>query len=247
MYNKFFRFVYLCFLFIVLSQNASFAQSFFETSHIGLGIGAMKYRGNISDPYTRFAIQGNYTFDITDHFSVRGQLALGSVGASDASTPAFKAKNPLLDRKHPFYSKIMEGSFLIEYNLLNMNEGSKWTPYIMGGVGYFHYVPYKTLDNAKNERVLDGVYYATDKRNKLNIPFGGGIKYGLTDNIHLSMEVNVRYTTTNDLDGYNVPNESKDFYYTGMLGISFRLGGDYSKKEGGKSNRYNSKNCPPVY
>ncbi|PZP41936.1 MAG: hypothetical protein DI598_17600 [Pseudopedobacter saltans] len=236
---------FLFFLFTIVISSGLFAQSFLERSHIGIGIGAMKYRGNIADPYTKFAFQGNYTYELTDHFSLRGQLFFGSIGASDASWPV--GANSLYTRPHPFHSRIQEASILVEYNLLNMNQDSRWTPYVFAGVGYFHYTPYHTEYDQSTNRFYDVVYYATDKRNKLNIPFGGGIKYGLTNNIRLSLEANVRYTTTNDLDGYNVPNESKDFYYSGTLGISFRLGGDYSKKRGGKASRYNSKDCPPVY
>ena len=228
-------------------------QSFLEKSHIGMGVGAMKYRGDIRDPYTKFAFQGNYTYELTDHLHIRAQAFLGSVGASDASTPIFAGTdgNGSYSRPHPFNSRIQEASLLVEYSLLNMNGGSKWTPYVFAGVGMFHYTPYYTVYDPNTNRYNDYKYYATDKRNKPNIPFGGGIRYGLTDNIRLNLETNVRYTTTNDLDGYNPPKDGKDFYYSFTFGISFRLGGDYSSKtnagKGSRSKSRNGKNCPPVY
>ncbi len=227
---------------LCLSSEKGFSQNFWGKSHVGVGVGALSYSGDILNPKTKLALQGNYTYELTDHFNVRGQLSFGNIGATDASAPNYSSPaNPLYARPHPFKSKIQDVSLLVEYNLLNMNGGSKWTPYIFSGVGFFHYVPYDTRNNT--------VYYATDKRNKLNIPFGGGIKYGLTDNIRLNLETNIRHATTNDLDGYNPPNEGKDWFYTVTLGVSFRLGGDYSSNKSGGSgkNRTNRKNCPPVY
>lgn len=240
----------LSFVFILLLScfQKGFGQSFWEKSHIGIGVGAMKYRGDIRDPYTQFVFQGNYTYELTNHISLRGQAVFGSVGASDASTSAIQYQNILFNRPHPFRSKIQEASLLVEYNLLNINESSKWTPYIFGGMGYFHYSPYHIEYNQATNRFDKVPYFATDKRNKVSVPFGGGIKYALNENIRLNMEVNVRYTSTNDLDGYNPPNDGKDFFYTGTVGVSFRLGGDYSRKNsGGKSKSSSRKDCPPVY
>lgn len=231
---------------LLLFSQKGFAQNFWEKSHLGIGVGAMKYKGDIFNPYTRFAFQANYTYELTDHFNIRGQAFFGSVGASDASATAFNINGYV--RPHPFESRIKEASLLVEYNLLNMNEGSKWTPYLFAGAGFFHYQPYHTEYDATANRFYRVAYFATDKRNKLDVPFGGGIKYGLSDNIRLNLETNIRYTTTNDLDGYNPPNEGKDWFYSFTLGISFKLGGDYhSGKSGGNGAKYNSKKCPPIY
>ncbi|WP_447642294.1 MULTISPECIES: DUF6089 family protein [Chitinophagaceae] len=235
--------------FLLFSTGKSWGQSFWEKSHLGIGVGAMKYRGDIRDPFTRFAFQGNYTYELTDHLDLRAQAFLGSVGASDASVTPVTYDNTSYNRPHPFESRITEASLLVAYNLLNMNEGSKWTPYLFAGIGYFHYNPYQTIYDATTNRYHKQSYYATDKRNKPNIPMGGGIRYGLNDNIRLNLEANFRYTTTNDLDGYNPPKDGKDFFYSFTFGVSFRLGGDYNtrKNSGGKSKSSSRKNCPPVY
>jgi len=228
-------------------QN-SFGQSFLERSHLGVGFGGMKYYGDIPGSYTKFAFQGNFTYELTDHFNLRVQGFWGSVGASGESNGKtyVNQNGDSID----FHSKVKEASLLVEYNLLNMNEGSKWTPYVFAGIGYFHYDPYQIRYNADDNRFYERHYWhGYYKSNSLAIPFGAGIKYGLTDNIRLSLEANVRYANTNYLDAYNTPpNNGKDMYYSGIIGISFRLGGDYSSRNGGgRASRNNRNNCPPVY
>ena len=213
----------------------------------------MRYMGDIPDPYTKFAVQGLYTYELSGHVNIRGQLFLGSFGASD--DPKFV--NPAMDRPHPFNTSIEEASILGEYNLLNMEEGKKWTPYGFIGLGFSHFVPYFTQYNPATNR-YNNYRYAVSATKKLNVPFGIGIKYGLTENIRIFMEGNFRYTTTDEIDGYqptDFPSYKKakanDYFYSGTIGISFRLGGNYQRDKnsgsGKKNSQRNRKNCPPVY
>ncbi len=232
--------------------SRAFSQTFWEKSHIGVGFGAMKYMGDIPRPFTKFAIQGSYTYELTDHINIRGQAFFGSLGASD--NPSIV--NPAMDRPHPFETRIQEASILGEYNLLNMNDGKKWTPYGFIGIGFFHFTPYYTQYDAATNRYNDYGYPITSSK-KLNIPFGGGFKYALTDNIRLFAEGSFRYTTTDEIDGY-VPTmypgytraKANDYFYSLMLGVTFRLGGDYSRKDGGSGSgksKFSDRKCPPVY
>ncbi|PZP41935.1 MAG: hypothetical protein DI598_17595, partial [Pseudopedobacter saltans] len=218
-------------------------------SHIAVGVGAMQYQGDIPKPFTRFAIQGSYTYELTDHINLRGQLAFGSLGATD--NPAIV--NPDMGRPHPFDTRIQEISLLGEYNLFNLNDGKKWTPYGFIGLGFIHYQPYFTEYDANTNRYVNYGYPISSSK-KLHVPFGLGLKFALNDNIRLFAEANYRYTTSDEIDGYQPTNYAgytrakvNDYFLSGVIGVSFRLGGDYSSKSGGNKSKYNSKDCPPVY
>lgn len=220
------------------------AQTLGEKLHIGIGFGPMRYYGDIYSEYTQFSMAGNLSYELSDHFYLKGQITLGSVGASDQGTQ----RNP----NHPFRSNIQEISIMPEFNLLNMNEGSKWTPYIFVGVSYFHYKPFYDTYNDKTTRYDRSYYTLSSAPRKLNIPFGGGIKYGISDNIRLFAEGNFRLTPTDEIDAFQAKSSSikNDVYYNFLFGVTFRLGGDYSSHKSGKSggkNRKNLQNCPPVY
>lgn len=225
------------------------SQTFWEKSHIAIGVGAMKYQGDLPNEYTKFVFQGSYTFELTNHINLRGQLAFGSLGASD--NPAIQ--NPNMGRPHPFNTRIQEASVLGEYNLFDLNNGKKWTPYGFIGLGFIHFAPYYTAYDANDNRYINYGYPVSSNK-KLDIPFGLGIKYALSDNIRLFAEGNYRYTTSDEIDGYqptNYPGYTRakvnDYFLSGVIGISFRLGGSYKSESGGNKSKYNSNSCPPVY
>ena len=239
----------LTIFFSFLYFNAK-SQSFWEKSHIGVGIGVTRYQGDIPMPYNKFIIQGNYTYELTNHINIRGQLAFGSLGASDDNNIQDKS----MDRPHAFNTRIQEVSILGEYNLFSMNDGKKWTPYGFIGLGFFHFVPYRTIYDDKSKRFVDDPWPVSSTK-KLDIPFGLGFRFALTDNIRLFVEGNYRYTTTDEIDGYQPTSytqykraKANDYFLSGVVGVSFRLGGDYkSHNNGGGKSKHNNRNCPPVY
>lgn len=236
----------ICTLLFSCLFHKGFAQSFWEKSHLGIGAGVMQFQGDIKNPSTKFALQGMYTYELTGHINIRGQLFFGSLGATDASSPPYQLGS--YSRPHPFHTAIQEASLLGELNLFNLNDGKKWTPYGFIGIGYFHYRPKKD----------DGTDWGIkDVPRKLNVPFGLGLKFALSDNIRLFAEGNYRYTTTDEVDGYqptDIPSyrgsKINDYYLSGTIGLTFRLGGDYrgSRNGGGRSKSSSGrKGCPPVY
>jgi hypothetical protein len=241
------NFIAIC---ISLCAFNCMAQSLGEKLHIGIGFGPMRYYGDIYSEYTQFSMAGNLRYELNDHFYLKGQITLGSVGASDQGS----ARQTL----HPFRSNIQEISIMPEYDLLNMNEGKKWTPYVFIGLGYFHYKPfyYEYNEDTKRYDKIDGStdpnYKLSSVPRKLNIPLGGGFKFALNDNIRLFAEGNFRLTPTDEIDAYQYKSSSykNDVYYNFLFGVTFRLGGDYSRQKSGKSgggSKRNLQNCPPVY
>jgi hypothetical protein len=192
----------------------SFALTLFAAISIGQPLrihllgGFSNYNGDLQQKrftleQAKGAIGGGFTYDITDHFSARADAIIASVGADDK-----RSKRPdLIARNLNFTSPIYELSLLGEYNLFSLKD-HKFSPYVFGGVGIFHFNPY-THDAAGNKVFLSGLstegegflpgknYY---KRTDLNIPIGGGIKYALSDDLHAGFELGLRVLKTDYLD-----------------------------------------------
>lgn len=233
--------------FCLLSAKG-FSQSLWEKSSIGIGIGGIKYSGDIPNEFTKLAFQGFYSYKLTDHISLRGQFAIGTVGARDNGNI-----NSPMGRPHPFESRIQEASILGEYNFLNLQE-YKWTPYVLAGIGFFHFQPFFTQYDPTTNRNQD-YGYSVSSNKKWSFPIGLGFKYAITDKIGLFVEGSFRYTNTDEIDGYQPTDfpiykkaKVNDFFGTGTAGITFNLGGNANNDGGGKrSSKYNSNRCPPVY
>jgi hypothetical protein len=228
------------------------------------------------------------TFELSDRFALRSDYSVAKVGGDDK----YSVIN--VSRNLNFKTLVRELSLMAEFNLLNISEKS-WTPYIFAGIGVFRFSPY-TFDSLGKKVYLQGLGTEGQglsaypdrqryKRTQLNIPFGGGIKYALTDDIHLTAEVGFRKLFTDYLDdvsttyvdenllyqahgrqavdlafrGDELKNstqqyppdgaqrgnpKTKDWYYFGQVGISFRMNwfdnGEYGRSKKG------AVNCPKV-
>jgi hypothetical protein len=228
------------------------------------------------------------TFELSDRFALRSDYSVAKVGGDDK----YSVIN--VSRNLNFKTLVRELSLMAEFNLLNISERS-WTPYIFAGIGVFRFSPY-TFDSSGKKIYLQGLGTEGQglsaypdrqryKRTQLNMPFGGGIKYALSDDIHLTAEVGFRKLFTDYLDdvsttyvdenllyqahgrqavdlafrGDELKNstqqypadgaqrgnpKTKDWYYFGQVGISFRMNwfdnGEYGRSKKG------AVNCPKV-
>jgi hypothetical protein len=174
---------------------------------IGIFGGLSNYQGDLVDkPYKSskgaFGLTG--TFPISQRFNIRAGLTLAKVAGADSlgNKPELKARNL------SFQSKITEFSLLAEYNIFNIDD-IRWTPYLFAGAAIFHYNPF-TYDSANNKVYLQplttegqGLSGYPNKPYSLTgfaIPFGGGIKYAISETVQLGLEVGLRKTFTDYLD-----------------------------------------------
>ncbi|HTI09735.1 MAG TPA: DUF6089 family protein [Puia sp.] len=178
--------------------------------HVNLFGGFSNYIGDLqSKAYTTQQSHGAFgvglQYDLNSHFSILGNGSYANVGASDA----YSRQADLRARNLSFQSRIYEGNFLLEYNLLDLNE-HKLTPYAFAGVAIYHFNPY-AYDTLGKKIYLKGLstegeglaQYPDRKPYSLfqfAIPFGGGIKFRITDNIVLAYEIGLRKLFTDYLD-----------------------------------------------
>ena len=168
--------------------------------------GFTNYQGDLQDK--RFTISqahpafgAGLLYDITEKFAVRATVTFGKVSGSDK----YNAKNTV--RNLSFASPVTDIHLGLEYSLFNLYERSL-SPYVFAGISYFSFNP-STTDTSNRKVFLQPLstegqgFYQGRKKYSLNqfaIPFGGGVKFALNENIRLAFEIGMRKTNTDYLD-----------------------------------------------
>jgi hypothetical protein len=151
------------------------------------------------------AFGGGLQYDLNGHFSILGNASFGRISASDA----YSKRADVRARNLSFESKIYEGNLLLEYNLLDLQE-HRLTPYVFAGAALFHFNPY-AYDSLGKKVYLQPLstegqglaQYPGRKQYSLwqiSIPFGGGIKFRVSDRVVVAYEIGMRKTFTDYLD-----------------------------------------------
>jgi hypothetical protein len=177
--------------------------------HVTLFGGLSNYAGDLQDhqftlQQSNFAFGAGIKYDFTPHLAVRLAYNHGTIEGDDK-----KSSDPLLRARNlSFASKINEGSLLLEYTILNMEE-RKVSPYIYSGITVFHYNPY-AYDTVGNKvflkplstegQGLEGYNRKPYSLTQLAIPLGVGVKFRISENTILAYEVTIRKTFTDYLD-----------------------------------------------
>lgn len=199
------KYALLCLLVPVFSQAQESSRF-----HLTLFGGVTNYQGELQGRAFTFnqsnlGIGAGLKYDLTPHFAIRTGIQYGTIEASDRENNDPK----LRPRNLSFQSRIVEGNLLLEYTLFNM-EDKKISPYLFAGVAVYHFNPY-AFDTLGNKVFLKPLStegqglsaYPDRKEYKLTqfaIPFGGGIKFRISNNVILGYEIGLRKTFTDYLD-----------------------------------------------
>lgn len=193
-------------IFLILSILVSTINSSAQFQ-IGLFGGVSDYHGDLLDiPYrfsnAAFGITAGYK--ISDRFHIRAGGLIGKIEGADSVSP----REGFADRNLSFQSSLKEFSVRAEYNLFNIEE-TRWTPYAFAGFAVFHFDPY-TYDVNNDKHYLkplstggQGLEQYSIKPYSLtqfSLPGGGGIKYAISERIHIAAEIGLRLTFTDYLD-----------------------------------------------
>jgi len=189
----------LFFLLIIVTQAQNFSAVVFA--------GASNYQGDLQDKkYTfqqahpAFGFGGLY--EITNNLSAKTNITFAKVSADDK----FSSEADIRARNLNFTSLITDIHLGLEYNFLSLYQ-HRLTPYIFAGIGVFHFNPY-TYDSGQKVYLQplgtegEGFYDGRKKYalTQVNIPFGGGFKYAINDNVRIGIEVGLRKLFTDYLD-----------------------------------------------
>jgi opacity protein-like surface antigen len=204
--------IYVLLLFSELSEA--------QRWHVNLSGGMSNYSGDLqAKRYTFdqafFAFGVGAQYDITRNFSATSNISYMKVGGSDQFNSA-----DLVFRNLSFQTQIIEWNLLGEYTFLDMTE-KRFSPYVFGGIAVFHFDPY-AFDSTGQKVFLKPLStegeglpeYPGQKPYSLTqfaIPFGGGIKFRVSENVVLAYEIGLRKTFTDYLDDVSTVYVDKTF------------------------------------
>ena len=146
---------------------------------------------------------------------LRLEATFGKIESSDSILkPVAASTYGRYDRNLSFRSPVTDVQLTMEFHPLYLSvnydkEPTRISPYILGGIGYFHFNPQAKLDNQwydLNPLRLEGQGFDEDNNRKeyklsqVNFPVGTGIKYEVNQFLNARIEIVHRILTTDYLD-----------------------------------------------
>ena len=155
----------------------------------------------ISFKQPNFAAGIGVEYEILNKMYARFGVTLGKINANDKQQPGQQQRNL------NFTSAIFDVMIGAEYFIIDPYEHFV-IPYVFAGVAYFHFNPYTQI--APGQKVFlkplstEGEGFVDGKKpynlSQFSIPFGGGIKLSLSDDVRVGVELSLRKTFTDYLD-----------------------------------------------
>lgn len=173
--------------------------------HIDLFAGTSNYQGDLqSKRFTfnqaHFAGGLGFSYDLSQRLAVRAGFKIGKISGDDQY-----GRNR--SRNLSFSSQLTEGDIDFQYFITPLGAHSL-TPYVFAGLALYHYNPY-TFDSTGKKYYLqplstEGEGFVAGRKmyslTQIGIPFGGGVKLALSDNLNVGVELGFRKLFTDYLD-----------------------------------------------
>jgi hypothetical protein len=198
------RVVIFMLLLITVSASA-------QRVHVGVFGGLAAYNGELAEkPFpkkvTNGAIGITLNYELTEKIMLRAGYTYAVLGGADR----YGTKPANLARNLAFETKVSEFSLIGEYYFNSLYE-RQFSPYLFLGVAAFHFNPYAYNGSAAQKVFLKPLLtegqglpgYPDRKPYSLiqpSFPIGGGVKFAITDRIHLGLEAGIRLTLTDYID-----------------------------------------------
>ena len=194
-------------LFMAVLPLDVFSQNF----HADVFAGVATYQGDLQGKRITFAqsrpaLGIGISYNISNKLIARTGFTYGTIEGNDKKNTTAKG---IEFRNLNFKSAVSELHLGIEYNLFRL-EGKSITPYFFAAIAGYHFNPY-TNDSTGAKVFLkplstegQGLAAYPDRKNygltQFALPFGGGIKLQISDNLQLAAEVGIRKLFTDYLD-----------------------------------------------
>lgn len=198
-------FVKSCFTFALLSMLISPLQA--QDWEAGIWVGTANYIGdlnpkfNLDNPSQAYGALVRYNFN--KRLSLKFSGNYGTVVGNDAFSEDIFQR----ERNLNFESDIYDATLQFEFNFLKYVHGSEdhgFTPYLLGGVSLFSFNPTTTYEGQTydlqplgTENQFRGNEYALTQ---FALAFGGGIKFDLSFEWSINIEISARKLFTDYLD-----------------------------------------------
>ena len=182
-----------------------------QNVHVNFFGGIANYKGDlqynpksgkqISFKQPNFAAGIGVEYEILNKLYARFGVTLGKIGADDKRQPGQQQRNL------NFTSSMFDVMLGAEYFIIDPYEHLV-IPYVFAGAAYFHFNPYTQI--APGQKVFlkplstEGEGFVDGRKpynlSQFAIPFGGGIKLSLSDDVRVGVELSLRKTFTDYLD-----------------------------------------------
>ena len=219
---------------LVFSLSLLFVQA--QRVHIGVAGGLANYSGDLLEKLYAKKITNGFIgltahYELQDQILIRGAYNFARVNGSDI----YSEKPYLVLRNLSFESAISEFSIVGEYYLFNLYE-RRFSPYGFIGLGVFHFNPY-SYDSTGRKVFLKPLstegqgIYPTKKEYSLwqpTIPIGAGVKFAITENLRIGIEIGLRKLFTDYLDDVSTsyPDFNDLLAARGQTAVDFAYRGD---------------------
>jgi opacity protein-like surface antigen len=196
---------------LIVALLGFFSTGHAQKLHLNLFAGVANYKGDLqynarsgkqfSLKQPNFAGGIGLEYELTEKLSARLGVTLAKINADD------KVQLGQFERNLNFTSSVFDGMLALQYYILNPNKHLV-SPYVFAGLAYFHFNPY-TFDTSGNKVFLqplstEGQGFVEGrepyKLSQFSIPLGGGLKFSLSENFRVGVEVSLRKTFTDYLD-----------------------------------------------
>ena len=173
-----------------------------QIHEVGVFVGGSNYIGDVG--LTNYISPNKPTFGLLYKWNKSSRHAYRfSYTQSKIIANDIDSKEPSrFQRGYHFENSIKEVSLGLEFNFFDFDlhkSETKITPYLFSGISYFKY----------NELyVLNNVTIKDKSKNSFAIPLNLGIKSNISRYFVLGLEVGVRFTFTDNIDGSNPKNEN---------------------------------------
>lgn len=220
-------------LFLVISGYIAAGQRV----HVGIFGGLAAYQGDLTDKIfpkkvTNGAVGISVNYELKDQIMLRGGLTYAIVGGADR----FSDKADLVARNLAFETKVLEFSAIGEYYIFNLYD-QRLSPYIFAGLAVYHFDPYAF--NGGNNKIflqplstegqgISGYNVKPYKLTQMAIPFGGGFKFAVNDNLRIGLELGMRKLFTDHFDDVsgNFADQADLLAAKGQLAVDMSYRGD---------------------
>ena len=216
------------------------------TSEIGVGLGGLSYKGELSPGYqfqnNRPALTAFYRKDISAPITLKGALMAGLLRADDGNVKGVNGQIAPLHAYRQANTKgsLYEASAVVEYNFFDYHYRKAkvhFTPYVFVGLAGF----LANTTTATNNAALPALNQSGSMLG-LAVPAGFGFKYAVSTHWNLGLEAGARKVFSDQLDHIDgktsgqtdlVGNShDQDWYFYNGISISYT---------------FYKINCPPQY
>lgn len=218
-------------LYFIFFFNFYFAWS--QKTNFTLFAGSANYNGDLQPKqytlkHAHPALGIGLEYELTAQLYITTGIKFSKLSGEDSTTINYK-------RNLNFSTNITELQGSLTYDIINLQEHN-FTPYVFAGIAIFHFNPYtKSLTGQKvylQPLGTEGQGFFPGRKKyaltQISIPFGIGLKYTISNNLRIGLELSFRKTFTDYIDDVSTYYVDKNalLAHNGPVAVTYAFRGD---------------------